>query len=437
MRFMQHFSRRAFLRRASTALAGFSALALSSFGAEAQGGRDRLRVGVIGLRTQGTIVAKSFIKTGRAEIVTVCDVDQQVLEDRARQIELAQNRKVGRQHDFRRILESPGVDAVVIATPDHWHALIAILACAAGKDIYLEKPCGHNVRECQQIANAARKYDRIVQQGTMQRSGAHFQEARQYVRSGKLGKIAFVRCYSILGRASIGHRPDTPAPAHLDYDFWLGPAPRRPYNENRSHYNWRFAWDYGTGDMGNWGVHWLDMPLWMLDLAWPEAVSCSGGKFVYDDDKETPDTQMALYDYPGLTLAWELRMWSRFPNQGGISDSGTGVTFYGDKQVLVLNRGGWKALLKDESETVAQGSSREDKFVVHAGNFIDAAQSRKPPISDIASGHISSAVSLLGNVALLAGEKIRFNPRTASLDKPKYDALLTREYRDQWRLPKV
>jgi predicted dehydrogenase len=432
---MKSISRRSFLRTTSKGITGLSVAAVLSN--RVHGANEKLQVGVIGLRTQGTIVAKSFIKTGRAEVAAVCDVDQEILESRAAEIESAQGRKIETFGDFRRVLERTGIDAVIVATPDHWHAIMAILACQAGKDVYLEKPCAHNVHECGLIVRAAQKYGRVIQHGTMQRSGAHFQEAREYIRSGKLGKIALVHCHAILGRAGIGHKPVSDPPAHLNYDFWLGPAPYKPFNENRCHYNWRFMWDYGTGDMGNWGVHWLDMPLWMMDLTWPDAVSSSGGKFVYDDDKEVPDTQMALYEYPGLTLTWELRMWSKAPNQGGIADDGTGVTFYGDQQRLVLNRSGWKAYAKDEPEVVAQGNARDDKFLLHAANFIDCVRTRKPPVSDIASGQISSAVSLLGNVALLSGEKIRYNPRTNQLDKPEHNHLLTRTYREKWQFPKV
>jgi len=435
------FSRRGFFREAAAGVAGLAAsdaLARQSDAPprRAAAANERLRLGVIGLRTQGTIVAKAFIKTGRADIGAVCDVDQKVLDAQAAQIESAQGKQVEKHNDFRRVLDRSDLDAVVIATPDHWHAIIAIAACQAGKDVYLEKPCAHNVAECRRIAQAAQTHGRIIQHGTMQRSGAHFQEAREYIRAGRLGKIVLVRCYSILGRAPIGHKPVAPAPPHLDYDFWLGPAPAKPYTEKRCHYNWRFMWDYGTGDMGNWGVHWLDMPLWMLDLGWPIAVSCSGGKYVHDDDKETPDTQTALYEYSNLTVLWELRMWSRFPNDGGISDSGTGVTFYGDEQVLALNRAGWKALQKDESDVLVQRHARNDSLLAHANDFIESVQSRKAPVADIASGHISAAVSLLGNVALLAGETIRYNPQTHQLDKPAHNHFLTRTYREKWTLPK-
>jgi len=432
---MSDLSRRGFVKRAASGLAGLSTIAL--LGKSVRGANDKIHVAAIGVRTQGMTMARSFIKTGRAEVVAVCDVDRRILARKTKEIESLQNRKPRTYTDFRRVLEDKDVDAVIVATPDHWHGIIAIRACKAGKDVYLEKPCAHNVRECRLIAQAARKYNRIIQHGTMQRSGAHFQQAREYVRSGKLGKIGLIRCYSILGRKSIGHKPNSKPPSHLDYDFWLGPAAEKPYNENRVHYNWRFMWDYGTGDMGNWGVHWLDIPLWTLDLGWPDAVCSSGGKFIYDDDKETPDTQLTLYEYPGLTLAWELRMWSRYPNQGGIDDSGTGATFYGDEQVLNVTRAGWKAFTKDEKKPIAQGHPREDKFLVHANDFIDSMLSRKAPIADIASGHISAAVAILGNVAYLAGEKIRYDPEKDEMGKSEKDHLLTRTYREKWPLPVV
>lgn len=432
---MATLSRRTFLHRTASGLAGLSAITFLP--KSVRGANDRIQVAAIGVRTQGTIMSRSFIKTGRAEVTAVCDVDRNILAKKTKQIESTQKKAPKTYTDFRRVLEDRDVDAVLVATPDHWHAIMAIRACEAGKDVYLEKPCAHNVRECRLIAKAARKYNRIIQHGTMQRSGAHFQEAREYVRSGKLGKIGLIRCYSVLGRKSIGHKPNAQPPAHLDYDFWLGPAPQRPYNENRVHYNWRFMWDYGTGDMGNWGVHWLDIPLWTLDLGWPQAVSCSGGKYIYDDDKETPDTQLTLYEYPGLTLVWELRMWSKYPNVGGIDDSGTGTTFYGDEQALNITRGGWKAFTKDEKKLVAQGHAGDDKFLLHANDFINSMRSRKAPIADIASGHISAAVSILGNVAYLAGEKIRYNPEKDETDKSEKDHLLTRTYREKWPLPVV
>jgi len=214
---MTTLSRRTFVRRAAGGLAGLSTLTFLP--RSVRGANDKIHVAAIGVRTQGKTIAHSFIKTGRAVITAVCDVDRKILAQRTKEIESAQNRTPKTYTDFRRTLEDKDVDAVILATPDHWHAIMAIRACEAGKDVYLEKPCAHNVRECRLIAKAARKYSRIIQHGTMQRSGAHFQEAREYVRSGKLGKIGLIRCFSILGREGIGHKPNSEPPSHLDYDF--------------------------------------------------------------------------------------------------------------------------------------------------------------------------------------------------------------------------
>ena len=223
---MTALSRRSFVRRAACGLAGLTTATFLSD--SVRGANDKISVAAIGVRTQGMIMARSFIKTGRAEITAVCDVDGQILSERTKDIESLQKKAPRACADFRRVLEDKDIDAVIVATPDHWHAIMAIRACEAGKDVYLEKPCAHNVRECRLIAQAARKHGRIIQHGTMQRSGAHFQEAREYVRSGKLGKIGLIRCFSILGRASIGHKPNSQPPSGLDYDFWLGPAPKSP-----------------------------------------------------------------------------------------------------------------------------------------------------------------------------------------------------------------
>ena len=304
---MGQMNRRTFVKNISGTITAFS-IARMGFCAN-----EQLQVAVIGMRNQGSNDADSFIKTGRAKIIAACDVDSDILGQKTAAIEKKQQLAPKKFHDFREMLQDKSIDAVIIGTPDHWHAIQAIEACKAGKDVYVEKPCAHNVRECHLIAEAAAKYNRKVQHGTQQRSGNHFQQAKEIVKSGALGKISFVRTWACLGRESIGKEKPTDPPANLDYDFWLGPAPSVPYQKNRVHYNWRFMWDYGTGDMGNWGVHWLDIALWSLDLGWPKSTSSTGGKYVFDDDKEVADTQLAHYDYDSLSIAWELRMWSKFP----------------------------------------------------------------------------------------------------------------------------
>ncbi len=428
---MTDISRRSFVRKASGTIAGLGALALQPH--STRGANEKLQIATIGLRNQGFGDTRAMIKTGKADIVALCDVDQRVLEEKANNIESAQDRKPKTHTGFRKVLDDDEVDAVIIATPDHWHGIIAIEAVKAGKDVYIEKPCAHNVHECRMIAKAAQKYNRIVQHGTQQRSSNHFREAKEYVQSGELGKIAMIRTWAILGRGSIGHKPPTDPPDYVDYDMWLGPAPKKPFTENRFHYNWRFMWDYGTGDMGNWGVHWIDIGLWALDLGWPQAVSSSGGMHIYDDDKETPDTQLTLYEYPDLTMMWELRMWSKHTFDG----RGTGTAFYGEDQTLIVNRGGWQVYTNDGKEVLAQGRPTNDMLVAHADNFIECVKSRKSPVADIANGHISAAVSILGNVSYLADEKVRYNPERDQLMKEGKNKYLTRTYRDKWPLPTI
>lgn len=424
---MDSLSRRSFVK--SSAAAGLA----SAFAVQPPsvlGANEKVNIGSIGLRSQGMSVTRKLIQTGEANIVALCDVDANILREKAAEAERHQGSKPKTHGDFRALLEDDSIDAVVIGTPDHWHAIQALAAMEAGKDVYVEKPCAHNITECRVMAQAAKKHGRIVQHGTQQRSGDHFKEAKEYVKSGKLGKIAMSRTWAVLGRGSIGTKPDGQAPDHLDYKMWLGPAPSRPYNENRSHYNWRFFWDYGTGDMGNWGVHWIDIALWTLDLGWPEAIASSGGKFVFTDDKEVPDTQMTLYEYPDLTLFWELRMWSK----QGIEGRGVGTAFYGEEQTLVIDRGGWQAYAPN-GRKVAEGRPGNDMSLAHAQDFIDGVKSRKAPIGDIENGHISAAVAVFGNVAFHAGEKVRYNPETNSLGREEMNHLLTREYHNGWDLP--
>lgn len=429
---MTSITRRSFVKHTSTALAGLS-MACATGKSRIIGANDRLNVATVGLRNMGWSDTKQLMRTGQVNIVGLCDVDSEILAEKAEAVGEEQGRKPKTYSDFRKLLDDREVDAVVVATPDHWHGIIAIRACQAGKHVYVEKPCAHNVHECRMIAEAAKRYNRVVQHGTQQRSGTHFQRAKEYVQSGKLGKIGMVRTWAILGRGSIGKKPATDPPAHIDYDRWLGPATKRPYTENRCHYNWRFMWDYGTGDMGNWGVHWLDIALWSMNLGWPQAVSSSGGIYIYDDDKETPDTQLATYEYPNLTLVWELRMWSR----RGVEGRGTGTGFYGDQQTLIVNRGGYQVYGKDNQELIEEVKKSNDSDLDHKLDFIDSIRNNRSPIADISSGQISAGVAILGNVAFLAGEKIRYTPGDDSLVNRSKNHLLTREYRNKWKLPSI
>ncbi len=262
------------------------------------------------------------------------------------------------------------MDAVVVATPDHWHALATVWACQAGKHVYVEKPVSHNLVEGRRMVEAARKHDRVVQVGTQRRSGAHFQSAAEFVRSGKLGKVPFAQAWIAGDRKSIGRPPDADPPAGVDYDLWLGPAPERRFNPNRFHYKWRWNWDYGTGEIGNNGVHGLDILRWAIGLDAPLRVTSGGGKLFYDDDQQTPDTQVVAFDFPGTTLVWEHRIWSKT----GMEGEAFGMRIYGEKGTLVFDKDGWHV---QDGEAASDKASEFES--AHSATSSTASRTRSGP----------------------------------------------------------
>ena len=275
---------------------------------------------------------------------------------------------------------------------------------------------------------AARKHNRVVQAGIQQRSGSHFQSAVQFVRSGKLGDVKLAKAWTIHRRKPIGFKKDEPTPEGIDYDMWLGPAPGRPFNPNRFHGNWHWFWDYGTGEMGNWGVHMLDVARWGLDVTLPTRISATGGKYHVHDDRETPDTHLVNYTYPGKTITWEHRLW----NTHGMEGRSAAAAFYGEQGTLVVDRGGWKVY--DQRESVTSGSS--EQAGTHHRNFIDCIKSRERPTSDIEIGHLTSSLCHLGNIAYRLSREVQFDPQSMSFPGDgEANSLLSREYRKGWELP--
>jgi predicted dehydrogenase len=349
-------------------------------------------------------------------VAAVCDVDAAVLPSAVKAVEEGQGTVPRVERDFRRLLDDPTIDAVVIATPDHWHAPMTIQACEAGKDVYVEKPVSHALCEGEQMIAAARKHQRVVQSGLQQRSGSHFQSAIEFVRSGRLGEVRLAKAWTVHKRKSIGLRSDGPAPEGVDYEAWLGAAPGRNFNPNRFHYHWRWFWDYGSGELGNWGVHMLDIARWGLGVDLPTRVTSSGGKLHFRDDQETPDTQFVTYDFaaPGTagasdarrTITWEHCLWSNHGPDG----RSAAAAFYGEHGTLIVDRGGWKVY--DLSETLVSGPS--DSATAHHRNFLDSIRSRAIPSADIAIGHVSSALCHLGNIAQRLGRSITFDPSSTS-----------------------
>ncbi len=390
---------------------------------------ERVSLGIIGARHQGQSLAAGFASLPEVEIAAICDVDQNLRPEAFRSIAELQSRAPRWEKDFRRILDDRTLDAVVIATPDHWHAAMTILACQAGKDIYVETPVAHTLDEGGRMCAAARQYGRVVQSGLQQRSGQHFQSAIEFVRSGKLGRVSLAKAWTVHRRKSIGFRKDTAIPEGVNYDLWLGPAPSQPFNANRFHTNWHWFWDYGSGELGHWGVHMLDIARWGLDVELPTRVSASGGKFHFNDDQQTPDTLCVQFSYPDKNIVWEHRLWST----RGIEGRSTAAAFYGEFGTLIVDRGGWKVY--DHKESLSSDTSPLAE--PHYRNFIDCIRSRAMPTADLETGRLSSSLCHLGNIAYRLGHDVTFDPVRETLGDRDAIALSSYEYRREWELPQV
>jgi predicted dehydrogenase len=389
-----------------------------------------VRVGVIGVRNQGKNLAERLARFTDVEVAALCDVDSS--------LEAAAMKAVGEhqeiaplwQSDFRRILDDSSIDAVVVATPDHWHGVMGVLACQAGKDVYLEKPVAHTVEEGQRLVEAARKYERVVQTGLQQRSGAHFQSAIETVHSGKLGRVNFARAWVANARRPMKRKRDEAQPEGVDYDMWLGPAAAKPFNANRFHHHWQSFQDFGIGELGNWGVHLLDVARWGLGVGLPERVSASGGNYVFQGELEMPDTMLATFAYPEHTITWEHRLWSNH----GVEGRGSGVAFHGEKGTLVVDRSGWKVY--DSKERLTSDASELANS--HLRDFIDSIRTRQRPNADIEIGNASTTLCHLGNIAWRLGREVRFDEQSQSFVQDEdANALLTKNYRGEWALPTV
>jgi predicted dehydrogenase len=404
-----------------------SALSLSALTVTRAADRpsEKIRLGLIGARIRGRQLLKTLSGLPDAEIVAVCDPDKNVSAETVKL--LPRDREVLVVQDLRKLLDNKSIDAVVIAAPDHWHALAAIWSCQAGKDVYVEKPASHNLVEGRRMIEAARKYNRVMQVGTQRRSAPHVQKAVEFVRSGKLGKVPFARCWIAGSRKSIGHKPDAPVPEGVDYDIWLGPAAKTPFNPNRFHYEWHWHWDLGTGELGNNGIHGLDMARWILGVEAPVRVSSAGGKFFYNDDRKTPDTQISTFDFDHCTLIWEHRIWAK----SGPHGEPWGVELCGEKGTMVFDKKGWH--IEDGVEASEKISEAEK---AHMANFLECVRSRKRPNADIEEGHRSTTLCHLGNIAFRTAHTLKFDAAHETLiDDPEACKLLGRTYRKPFEVP--
>ncbi len=394
-----------------------------------RGANDTLRVAVAGVHGRGGGLAREFNDLEGVRVVAVCDVDQNALDKRVKEFK-NRNMKVTGYGDYRRMLEDQSIDIVAIATPDHWHVPIAAASIIAGKDVYVEKPVSHTIAEGRYLVNLARKHGKMVQHGTQSRSSEGITEGIEYLKSGELGKIRMAKAINNQLRGPIGRVADSEVPPGVNYDLWLGPAPKRPFNKNRFHYNWHWFWDYGTGDIGNDGIHQIDIARWGLGVGMPKAVSCSGTQLFYDDDHETPDTQIATFEYDDVYLMFEMRLWTPYPLEG----HDNGDVFYGDKGTLSIGRRGWQVTFKDGK--AGPGGPRGQ--FRHAENFIKAVRSRKTGDlnADVEVAHQSATLCHMANIAMRVGRRLTFDPdRECFINDAEANAYLTKQYRKGYELP--
>lgn len=404
-----------------------------------RGANDRIVLALIGAGGMGRNNANSLQNHANVEIAAVCDPDTGHMAQAAEMVEKKSGRRPAEHRDFRRVLEMKDVDGVIIGTPDHWHALPMILACEAGKDIHLEKPVSHNIWEGRQMVNAAKRHGTVVQVNTWQRSTQHFIDAIDYVRSGKLGPISIVRAWKT-DNARMGRQQPSAPPAALDYDLWLGPAASVPYRENRCHYNWRWYFNFAGGMAGDWGVHMMDIALLGMapdddHLPMPLSVSAHGGKLLApDDDRTTPDTHIAIFQFPTFVMQWE----AHAGNYGMDGGGDHGAEFLGANGRLMVDRGGWQVWDRDNKPMEKTASSR--RVADHNGNFLDCMRSRATPRAPVDSLHQTTTVCHLANLALLAGRTLEWDARreVVTNDRRAMDLLpYRRPYRKPWTLPTV
>lgn len=404
---------------------------------------EKVTVALIGCRSMGFNDLVSFLKEGNnVECVALCDVDSKVLEDKAAEVEKLTGKRPQVFADFRKVLDNPDIDAVIIGTPDHWHAIMTIMALQAGKHVYVEKPMAHSIEECYAMVAAQAKYPNLkVQVGMWQRSSKHWFEASDVVKSGVLGDIHLVKAWIYKGYDTpYPVMEDSEAPSTVDYEMWLGPAPKRPFNLNRFHYNFRWWWDYAGGAMTDWGVHLLDFALYAMDADMPEFISPGGGIFYHEPGAmETPDIQQALYNYPKHSMVWECGL-----NPGiGPYGKGHGVAFVGQKGTLVVDRNGWETMPDTnnaEKKPFFEGKKQPnygDGLDEHVKNFLECIRKGGSLNTPVEIGAKTAIVSEMGNIAYRAGQRIHWDNSTKSFREEIANSMMKLNYNENWKLPKI
>ena len=443
---MTNINRREFVVKSAAISAAATAAAPTILASQDwKGANDRVRIAVAGIRSRGKNHIEGFQNLKNVEVVALCDIDQSVLDDNLNDFQKAGWKTPETYVDIRKVLENKEIDAVSFATPNHWHSLGTIWACQAGKDVYVEKPVSHNIWEGRKMVEAAKKYNRIVQSGLQIRSNPGMRAAIEYLHGGQLGEVYLAKGLCYKWRDTIGKTPDSPVPAGVDYDLWTGPAPKKPFSQNRFHYNWHWHWDYGNGDIGNQGVHQFDIARWGLGMDdHPVKVSSMGAHVMFDDDQETPNIQHSTFMYDPAstggkvkTLQFEVRHWIT-NHEGGIGsgpDNTVGVIFYGSEGYLVVDGyASWHAVLGRERKPAASANVEGDHFK----NFVDAVRSRDAGSlnCNIEEGHKSTVLCHMANVSYRTGRSLEFDPASEKfVNDEEANKLLSRDYRTPFVVP--
>ena len=410
------------------------------------GANDRIRVASMGVNSRGLAVGSNFARQKNCEVIYCCDVDTRAADKFIAAVEKIQNKRPVAAPDFRKALEDKALDVLIVTAPDHWHAPAAILGCQAGKHVYLEKPCSHNPHEGEMVMKAAKKYNRVLQMGNQRRSWPNVAAGIAELHRGVIGRAYFAKTWYTNNRPSIGIGKEVEAPSWLNYDLWQGPAPRKPYRDNIIHYNWHWFWNWGTGEALNNGTHMVDLARWGLGVDYPVRVSSAGGRYRYQDDWQTPDTQVINLDFNNnSTISWE----GRSCNGRSVEGNSVGVIFYGETGSLLIESGNSYKIYDLENKLVKEVKNDfkvDDKSLsnpaealdaIHIQNFFDGIRKGAKLNSDIEGGHRSTLLMQLGNIALRSGHTLNVDPTNGHIiDDQEAIKYWSREYEPGWE-PKV
>ena len=434
-------SRRNFIRHSASAIAAGlvmpSLLNENNVFARTVGANDKINVALIGCKNMGWADLSDFLLHPEVNCVALCDIDRNILGEKASELEKLRDKKASLYSDYRKLLDRKDIDAVIIGTPDHWHCLQMVDACAAGKDVYVEKPIANSIAECDAMVAAAKKYNRVVQVGQQQRSGNHWHEMKRYIDSGKLGKIARVNVWANFNYATILNPvPDGSVPAGVDFETWLGPAPKRTFNEKRFHGLWRMFWDYGGGLMTDWGVHLMDMALWGMNVkGMPNRVISSGGNFAYPDNyAETFETLSVIYEFDDFLIQWS----NIAGTETGPYGRNYGVEFKGTNGTLVANRESWEVYPEQNKIEAIKSMPNYQDHKDHVTNFLNCMKSREMNTAcTIDNGSLCAKYAHLGNISARVKSALIYDDVKRTFNNAEADKLVKPAYRKPWKFPEL